>query len=148
MISPSRNAPCRCGSGLKYKKCCLTKNASARSSLDRAASTESGQQPMILSIENLSEQALVELNHRVVERLRLLRQNRSQNQMLHFNVGEQVCFDGPDGSVVTGVVERFNKKTVTVVSDKPHSRWRVHPGFLRKLQDAGASALDLRLLKV
>lgn len=23
----SRNSPCPCGSGLKYKKCCLTKNA-------------------------------------------------------------------------------------------------------------------------
>lgn len=100
---------------------------------------------MTLSLENLSEQELVELNHRVVERLRLLRQNRSQNQMLHFNVGEQVCFDGPDGNVVTGMIERFNKKTVTIVSDKPHAHWRVHPGFLRKLQDVGTPAL--RLLK-
>jgi tetratricopeptide (TPR) repeat protein len=26
MINPSRNDPCPCGSGLKYKKCCLKKN--------------------------------------------------------------------------------------------------------------------------
>src|SRR5205814_2377976 len=103
------------------------------------------EQRIHLSIEQLSEQELVDLNHRVVERLRLLRQNRSQNQMLPFNVGEQVCFDGPDGNVVTGVIERFNKKSVTIVSDKPHAHWRVHPGFLRKLQDT--SAPPLRLLK-
>lgn len=149
MISPSRNAPCPCGSGVKYKKCCLAKGVlqlpRAVSPPNRVAPAVNREQPMTYAIENLSEQELVELNHRVVERLRLLRQNRSQNQMLHFSVGERVCFDGPDGNVVTGVVERFNKKTVTIVSGDPHAHWRVHPGFLRKLQDAGTPVL--RILK-
>jgi hypothetical protein len=30
MSGPGRNAPCPCGSGLKYKKCCLPKDEAAR----------------------------------------------------------------------------------------------------------------------
>src|ERR1039458_7979904 len=30
MVKPSRNEPCPCGSGKKYKKCCLLKTASER----------------------------------------------------------------------------------------------------------------------
>ena len=29
MAAPSRNAPCPCGSGIKYKKCCLSKDQAA-----------------------------------------------------------------------------------------------------------------------
>jgi hypothetical protein len=31
MNKPSRNEPCHCGSGLKYKKCCAGKDAAAES---------------------------------------------------------------------------------------------------------------------
>src|SRR5690349_19243516 len=30
MSAPSRNGPCPCGSGVKYKKCCLPKDEAAR----------------------------------------------------------------------------------------------------------------------
>jgi hypothetical protein len=30
MSAPPRNGPCRCGSGLKYKKCCLPQDEAAR----------------------------------------------------------------------------------------------------------------------
>lgn len=98
---------------------------------------------MTFSIESLSEPELVELNRRIVERLRLLRQNRSQNQMLLFHVGEKVCFHDHDGKLVTGVVERFNKKSVTVFADESKMHWRVHPGLLRKLADASLNAMQL-----
>lgn len=29
-VKPSRNAPCPCGSGIKYKKCCLPKEVAAK----------------------------------------------------------------------------------------------------------------------
>jgi SEC-C motif len=34
MKAPSRNASCRCGSGVKYKKCCLPKDEAARAAHD------------------------------------------------------------------------------------------------------------------
>ena len=34
MSAPSRNGPCPCGSGVKYKKCCLPKDEAARAAHD------------------------------------------------------------------------------------------------------------------
>ncbi len=42
-MKPGRNDPCRCGSGNKYKKCCLPKDEAARSAelaAERARSSE------------------------------------------------------------------------------------------------------------
>lgn len=36
MAKPGRNDPCPCGSGNKYKKCCLSKDEAAQAPLDRA----------------------------------------------------------------------------------------------------------------
>lgn len=35
MSAPSRNGPCPCGSGVKYKKCCLPKDEAARAAPPR-----------------------------------------------------------------------------------------------------------------
>lgn len=35
MAKPGRNEPCPCGSGNKYKKCCLSKDEAAQAALDR-----------------------------------------------------------------------------------------------------------------
>ncbi len=35
MAKPGRNDPCHCGSGNKYKKCCLSKDEAAQAPLDR-----------------------------------------------------------------------------------------------------------------
>ena len=58
---------------------------------------------MKIDIDRLSEADLVDLNHRIVKRLRLLQQMRSHVQMMEFKVGERVQFQ-PDGHpLVTGV---------------------------------------------
>ncbi len=38
MTNPQRNDPCPCGSGLKYKKCCLSKDVATASVADEASS--------------------------------------------------------------------------------------------------------------
>ena len=98
---------------------------------------------MTVSLETLTEKELVELNHQIVERLRLLRQMRTHKHMLQFNLGEKVCFDGPDGNLVTGVLTRFNKKTMTVVSKETHTSWNVHPCLIKKFQEVDAPHLKL-----
>jgi hypothetical protein len=86
---------------------------------------------MRIDIDRLTEAELVDLNHRVVERLRLLQQMRSHVQMLEFKVGERVQFQ-PDGHPpVTGVLTRYNRKTVTVITEAGQ-HWNVAPQFLRK----------------
>jgi len=91
---------------------------------------------MEINIDDLSEAELIALNHRIVERLRFLHQMRAHAHMLEFKIGDRVTFQ-PDGQPpVTGMLTRYNKKTVTVITDEGQ-HWNVAPSFLRKV-DAGS----------
>ena len=84
---------------------------------------------MSIDIDSLTEKELIELNHRIVERLRFLQHARSHVAMLQFRIGERVSFH-PDGHPhVYGIVTRYNKKSVTVVTDDG-AKWTVSPQFL------------------
>ncbi|MBX3024494.1 hypothetical protein KF840_06245 [bacterium] len=85
-----------------------------------------------IDIDGLSEAELVDLNHRVVERLRFLRQMRAHSQMLEFRIGDRVSFAADGVSAVVGMLTRYNRKSVTVVTDDGQ-RWRVAPGLLRRV---------------
>ena len=92
---------------------------------------------MKIDINGLTEEELVDLNHRVVERLRLMRQVRTHVAMLEYRIGETVSF-APDGrGTLVGVITRYNKKSVTVLTSSGES-WRVAPNLLSKV-DAGQS---------
>lgn len=94
---------------------------------------------MKLDIDRLTEAELVDLNHRIVERLRLLQQMRSHVQMLEFKVGERVQFQ-PDGHPpVTGVLTRYNRKTVTVIAETGQ-QWNVVPQFLQRVAPPGTES--------
>ena len=86
---------------------------------------------MKFDIDQLTEEELIELNHKIVERLRLLEQMRAHGTMMRFSIGQRVLFDDSDGQSVSGVLTRYNKKTVTVISDDGR-RWNVSPGLLRE----------------
>jgi hypothetical protein len=91
-----------------------------------------------IDIDSLSEEELIELNHKVVARLRLLSQMRSHCAMLDFRIGERVKFH-PDGSPeLMGTLTRYNRKTVTVVTDSGQ-HWNVSPSLLSKI-DSSATA--------
>lgn len=92
-----------------------------------------------INIDDLSEAELVDLNHRIVERLRFLSQMRAHSKMLEFRIGDRVSFQ-PDGlPPVTGMLTRYNKKSVSVITDDGH-RWNVAPAFLRKVESAVGAA--------
>ncbi|NGZ11116.1 MAG: hypothetical protein CV088_17325 [Nitrospira sp. LK70] len=86
---------------------------------------------MQIDIDGLTEAELIALNNRIVERLRFLHQMRSHAEMLEFRIGDRVEFQ-PDGHpLVVGMLTRYNKKTVTVITDAGQ-RWNVAPRFLRR----------------
>ncbi len=85
-----------------------------------------------MDVSQLSEKELRELNHKIVERLRFLQQARAHRAMLDFNIGAAVCFES-DGGMITGIISKFNKKTVTVVTQEG-IRWNVSPALLSKAQ--------------
>jgi hypothetical protein len=51
---------------------------------------------MNIDIDRLSEEELIDLNHRIVERLRFLNQMRAHSQMLDLKIGNRVTFQ-PEG---------------------------------------------------
>jgi hypothetical protein len=56
--------------------------------------------------------------------------------MLEFSIGERVWFQ-TDVRRVDGVLVRYNKKSVTVVTDDGE-RWTVSPGFLQRAEATGS----------
>ena len=84
---------------------------------------------MTIDIDKLTEPELVDLNRRIVERLRLLQQMRAQKQMLAFKVGDRVAFRADGRGTVEGMLTRYNRKSVTVITDDGH-QWNVAPSLL------------------
>ncbi len=87
---------------------------------------------MTINIDHLTESELVHLNEKIVQRLRIMRQMRAHVQMLDFTLGERVWFQTDRQEVVEGTLVRYNKKSVTVLTDDGY-RWNVSPGFLRRI---------------
>ena len=90
-----------------------------------------------IDIDSLTEDELIELNHKVVARLRFLSQMRSHSAMLDFRIGERVKFHPSGRGPVFGVLTRYNKKTVTVVTDAGEN-WNVAPALLSKVDSTTA----------
>ena len=91
-----------------------------------------------IDIYRLSEAELVDLNHRIIERLRFLEQMRAHSRMLEFSIGERVCFDSGNYGLIEGIVTRYNKRTVTVITGD-RRQWNVSPCFLRRADLAAAA---------
>jgi hypothetical protein len=86
---------------------------------------------MKIDIDRLSEAELIDLNNRIVARLRFLQQMRAHVEMLEFKIGDRVSFRPPGQGPVEGMLTRYNKKTVTVITDDGR-QWNVSPAFLSK----------------
>jgi hypothetical protein len=93
---------------------------------------------MMIDIDRLTEAELIDLNHRIVERLRFLQHMRAHATMLDFRIGDRVTFQPPGEGEVVGMLTRYNRKTVTVITDDGR-HWNVSPHLIRK-QISSASA--------
>jgi hypothetical protein len=67
---------------------------------------------MKINIDKLTEPELIELNHKIVERLKFLESKRAYADMMAFNIGEQVSFSPPGRGEVTGMLVKYNQKTI------------------------------------
>jgi hypothetical protein len=91
---------------------------------------------MTIDIDSLDEPELIDLNHRIVARLRALRDLRAHVGMLEFRIGDRVTFQPSGHPALEGVLTRYNRKTVTVLTEDG-GQWNVAPSLLHKV---GASA--------
>jgi hypothetical protein len=106
---------------------------------------------MTIDIDKLSESELIHLNEKIIQRLRMIRQMRAHVQMMDFELGERVWFQTEQQEIVRGTLVRYNKRSVTVVTDEGY-RWTVFPGFLRKMKSAppaseAANVVEMESLK-
>jgi hypothetical protein len=89
---------------------------------------------MNIVIDQLTEGELIDLNRRIVERLKLLRQIRAHTQMLEFKIGDRVTFQPVGQPAVIGMLTKYNRKTVTVITEQGE-QWNVAPVLLRRVED-------------
>ena len=87
---------------------------------------------MKIDIDELTYDQLIDLNNRVVARLRFLDQMHAHSAMLDFRIGEQVSFQPPGHPVLTGMITKYNQKTVTVIASNGQ-QWKVSPSHLSKV---------------
>lgn len=87
----------------------------------------------MIDIDHLSIDELVELNKRVVDRIKRLDEMQAQINMMAFNLGAKVSFDSKYGRQF-GTVVKFNRKTVVVVTGGGR-RWKVSPNLLSAVKD-------------
>lgn len=88
---------------------------------------------MTIEIEHLSLDELIELNDRVVDRIKQLEDRQALLDMMAFNLGSKVSFDSKYGRQV-GTIVKFNRKSVVVVTDAGR-QWRVPPHILSEVKD-------------
>ena len=91
---------------------------------------------MPIDIDQFTEQELRELNHRIVERLKFLRDMKAHQSMMQFNVGSKVSFEARDGCRILGTLFKFNRKTVSILAEDG-TQWNVAPQLLSLVKDAG-----------
>jgi hypothetical protein len=89
---------------------------------------------MKIDIDKLTEAQLIDLNNRIVERLRFLHHMKSHVEMLEFAIGDRVEFQPEGHPLVVGMLTRYNRKTVTVITETGQ-RWNVAPRFLRRASE-------------
>ncbi len=94
---------------------------------------------MPIDIDKLNEAELIDLNNRVVARLKFLSAMRAHASMLEFSIGQKVSFQ-PDGRPpLVGIITKYNRKSVTVITEDGQ-HWNVAPAFLRKSESRTSTA--------
>ena len=93
---------------------------------------------MKIDIDELSESELIDLNNKIVQRLRFLKQKLAHEQMLKFKIGDRVTFYPEGLPPVVGMLTRYNRKTVTVITDDGQ-HWNVSPSLLRNAVSENAA---------
>ncbi|MGH7782902.1 MAG: hypothetical protein ACREO5_03535 [Candidatus Binatia bacterium] len=93
---------------------------------------------MKIDIDKPNEEELIDLNNRIVQRLRFLSEMRAHSQMLDFKIGDRVTFQPEGRPLLVGMLTRYNRKPVTVITENGQ-HWNVAPGLLRKAAPANSA---------
>lgn len=92
-----------------------------------------------INIDHLTEAELIDLNHRIIERVRLMNQVRAHDYAA-VSYRRSRRLQTRAGTSLFGILTRYNRKSVTVITDSGQ-RWNVSPRFLR-LAEAGQESAN------
>ena len=90
---------------------------------------------MDFDVEQLSLEELVDLNKRVVMRIKYLQGVKAMEDLNRFKMGDRVHFHDHEGRPKEGVVVRINQRTVGVHTDEDDGHWNIPPRLLTKSTD-------------
>jgi hypothetical protein len=101
--------------------CCALDSAARRRSTAALYAIDTGakllRNGMSINIDKLTESELIDLNNRIVERLKFLSQMRAHAEMLEYRIGDRVAFQPSGRGEIIGMLTRYNRKTVTIITD-------------------------------
>ena len=95
---------------------------------------------MSVDLDRMTYEELLDLNHRVVARLKMLDSMQAHHEMMSFHLGARVSFESQQGRMI-GKVVKFNRKTVTVITEEGR-RWNVSPHLLSPVTDIDVHDAD------
>jgi hypothetical protein len=81
-------------------------------------------------LDQFTEEELLHLNRLIVERLKVMQQLRAHGAMIQFRIGQTVTFPDSRGHPITGILTKYNRKSVTVVTHEG-GHWNVSPSLLK-----------------
>ena len=87
---------------------------------------------MRIDIESLSYEELLELQHKISQRLKAIESGKIPKDPAKFNPGDKVSFSHPTLGLQTGTLLVHNETTVTVVT-RSGQQWDVSAHLLRKV---------------
>ena len=73
---------------------------------------------MSIDITHLTADELVELNHQIIERLKMLETLETHKSMMQLHSGARVSFESPAGERIVGTVMKLNVRDPS----SPHSK--------------------------
>jgi hypothetical protein len=85
----------------------------------------------VININELCIHQLIDLNRRVIERIKYLQRAKVTELMESYDYGDEVYFHDKDQNIIHGKVIRFNQKSITI-KENCGMEWRVSPSFVKK----------------
>lgn len=102
---------------------------------------------MDIDIDNLTCDELLDLNDRILARLKQLDAADTIDAMTKLTMGSKVCFDSGKQGMQVGILIKFNQRTVTVLTED-RRRWKVSPQLLSPvIEDKGSKAKVIDIQK-
>ncbi len=83
-------------------------------------------------IEKLSLDELSDLNLLVTDRMQIMLKANTLYSMSQFASGDRVRWIGNDGKEHTGIITKFNQRSVIVMSSE-NVRWKISPELLTRI---------------